>query len=66
MHAISLIPEEFPPQQEKKTSLKLQRLKYVGFLFIITSKYTRKYIRLIMFNKTFITNLSNERINDNV
>lgn len=33
--------------------LTLQRLKHVWFLYTFTSKYTRKYIRLMNFYKTF-------------
>ena len=46
--------------------LTLQRLKHVGFLCTFTSKYTRKYIRLMSFHKTFITKDTFVSINDNI
>ena len=39
--------------------------KAVGFLCTFTSKYTRKYIRLMSFHKTFITKDTFVSINDN-
>ena len=47
-------------------SLTLQRLKHVGFLNTITSKYTRKHIRLIIFFKTFTTKQSIDHIDGSI
>ena len=47
-------------------SLTLQRLKHVGFLYIFTSKYTRKHIRLMSFYKTFTTKDTIASINDSI
>ena len=46
--------------------LTLQRLKHVGFLCTFTSKYTRKYIRLMNFYKTFTTKDTFVSINDSI
>ena len=46
--------------------LTLQRLKRVGFLYIFTSKYTRKYVRLMSFYKTFTTKDTIASINDSI
>lgn len=46
--------------------LTLQRLKHIGFLYIFTSKYTRKHIRLMSFYKTFTTKDTIASINDSI
>ena len=46
--------------------LTLQRLKHVGFLYIFTSKYTQKYIRLMSFYKTFTTKDTSVSISDSI
>lgn len=48
------------------STLTLQRLNHVGFLYIFTSKYTRKHIRLMSFYKTFTTKDTIASINDSI
>ena len=52
--------------QDVDVVLTLQRLKHVGFLYIFTSKYTRKYMRLMSFYKTFTTKDTIASINDSI
>lgn len=50
----------------EKSFLTLQRLKHVEFLYIFTSKYARKHIRLMSFYKTFTTKDTIASINDSI
>ena len=69
-YCLSIIKQNIHSLEEKeseyKETLTLQRLKHVGFLCTFTSKYTRKYIRLMSFHKTFITKDTFVSINDNI
>ena len=56
----------YPTDINNNMPLILQRLKRVGFLYIFTSKYTRKHIRLMSFYKTFTTKDTIASINDSI
>ena len=58
--------ENESPEECLLRELTLQRLKHIGFLCTSTSQYTRKYIRLMNFHKTFITKNTSVSINDNI